>query len=100
MGHGRVITRRSGRFPVRTATHFAPRPVRSPGWSSLAARVSARELEVLQLIADGRGNREIARELFLSEETVKTHVQRALRKLHAESRAHAVAIAFRNRLIV
>jgi DNA-binding CsgD family transcriptional regulator len=31
---------------------------------------------------------------------VKTHVQRALRKLHAESRAHAVAIAFRNRLIV
>lgn len=93
---------RSARLAVRTVAHSAPSPVRSrsPVWPRTPDHVSARELELLQLIADGRGNRQIARELFLSEETVKTHVQRVLRKLQAESRAHAVAIALRNGLIV
>ena len=61
--------------------------------------ISVREIEVLQLIANGLGNREIARTLYVSEETVKTHVQRLLRKLSATSRAHAVAIAIRDGLI-
>jgi DNA-binding NarL/FixJ family response regulator len=61
--------------------------------------VSSREIEVLQLIANGLGNREIARVLFVSDETVKTHVQRVLRKLNANGRAHAVAIAIRHGLI-
>ena len=60
-----------------------------------ANRLSMRERQVLQLIADGFGNRAIAATLFVSEETVKTHVQRVLRKLDASSRANAVAIGIR-----
>jgi len=58
-----------------------------------------REIEVLQLISDGLVNREIGQRLFLSEETVKSHVRHLLAKLQARSRAHAVAIGFRRDLI-
>ena len=58
-----------------------------------------REIEVLQLISDGLVNREIGTRLFLSEETVKSHVRHLLAKLQARSRAHAVAIGFRRGLI-
>ena len=58
-----------------------------------------REIEVLQLISDGLVNREIGHRLYLSEETVKSHVRHLLAKLHARSRAHAVAIGFRRGLI-
>ena len=57
-----------------------------------------REIEVLQLISDGLVNREIGQRLFLSEETVKSHVRHLLAKLQARSRAHAVAIGFRRGL--
>jgi DNA-binding NarL/FixJ family response regulator len=59
-----------------------------------------REIEVLQLISDGLVNREIGTRLFLSEETVKSHVRHLLAKLQARSRAHAVAVGFRRGLIV
>ena len=58
-----------------------------------------REIEVLNLISDGLVNREIGKRLFLSEETVKSHVRALLTKLGARSRAHAVAVAFRRGLI-
>ena len=58
-----------------------------------------REIEVLQLICDGLVNREIGARLFLSEETVKSHVRHLLAKLQARSRAHAVAVGFRRNLI-
>jgi DNA-binding CsgD family transcriptional regulator len=58
-------------------------------------RVSRREVEVLQLIAEGQSTREIARRLWITEETVKTHVRRLLDKLGARTRAQAVAVAFR-----
>ena len=58
-----------------------------------------REIEVLQLVADGLVNREIGERLFLSEETVKSHVRHLLAKLQARSRAHAVAVGFRRNLI-
>jgi DNA-binding NarL/FixJ family response regulator len=58
-----------------------------------------REIEVLQLISDGLVNREIGVRLYLSEETVKSHVRHLLAKLQARSRAHAVAIGFRRNLI-
>ncbi len=58
-----------------------------------------REIEVLQLISDGLVNRDIGVRLFLSEETVKSHVRHLLAKLQARSRAHAVAIGFRRGLI-
>jgi LuxR family maltose regulon positive regulatory protein len=55
--------------------------------------LSERELEVLRVMSEGLGNREIAERLFVSEATVKTHVQRILRKLDAASRTQAVARA-------
>jgi DNA-binding NarL/FixJ family response regulator len=60
---------------------------------------TGREIEVLQLISDGLVNREIGQRLFLSEETVKSHVRHLLAKLQARSRAHAVAVGFRRGLI-
>ena len=58
-----------------------------------------REVEVLQLISDGLVNREIGVRLFLSEETVKSHVRHLLAKLQARSRAHAVAVGLRRGII-
>jgi DNA-binding NarL/FixJ family response regulator len=60
---------------------------------------SRRELEVLELVSDGLLNREIGNRLFVSEETVKSHVHSLLAKLAARSRAHAVAVGFRRGLI-
>jgi two-component system, NarL family, response regulator len=60
---------------------------------------SARELEVLRLIAQGRGNKEIAAALRVSDETVKSHVSNLMQKLHAQDRAHAVTEAIRMGLI-
>jgi DNA-binding NarL/FixJ family response regulator len=64
-----------------------------------AQEPTMREIEVLQLISDGLANREIGVRLFLSEETVKSHVRHLLAKLQARSRAHAVAVGFRRGLI-
>ena len=61
-------------------------------------RLSRRELDVLSLIAEGHSTREIAAALWVTEETVKSHVARVLRRLHARTRAHAVAIAYREGL--
>ncbi|HEY3102643.1 MAG TPA: response regulator transcription factor [Pyrinomonadaceae bacterium] len=55
--------------------------------------ITARELEILQLIAGGMSNREIAEKLFVSENTVKTHSSRLLDKLSAKRRTQAVQIA-------
>jgi DNA-binding NarL/FixJ family response regulator len=60
---------------------------------------TARESQVLQLVSEGLANREIGERLYLSEETVKSHVRHLLAKLQARSRAHAVAIGFRRGLI-
>jgi DNA-binding NarL/FixJ family response regulator len=62
-------------------------------------RPSERELAVLALIADGFNNQEIADRLFVSEETVKTHVRHVMNKLTARNRTHAVALAIRAGLI-
>ena len=69
-------------------------PLREP-----AQAPTGREIEVLQLVSDGLANREIGDRLFLSEETVKSHVRHLLAKLEARSRAHAVAVGFRRGLI-
>jgi LuxR family maltose regulon positive regulatory protein len=61
--------------------------------------LSAREAEVLRIMAEGLGNREIGKRLFVSEATVKTHVQRIIRKLDASSRTQAVARA-RERMLL
>lgn len=58
-----------------------------------AIALTSRETEVLELIAEGQSNRDIARALLLSEATVKTHVNRILAKLRVENRTAAVATA-------
>jgi DNA-binding NarL/FixJ family response regulator len=73
---------------------ITPVPLREVGQNP-----TNREIEVLQLVSDGLVNREIGHRLFLSEETVKSHVRHILAKLQARSRAHAVAVGFRRGLI-
>ncbi|MFD6610767.1 response regulator transcription factor [Micromonospora chalcea] len=80
----------------------APRP----GAGQRAARtprgavgLTERELQVLLGMAEGKSNAEIGRELFVSEDTVKTHARRLFRKLGARDRAHAVAAGFRAGLV-
>jgi DNA-binding NarL/FixJ family response regulator len=61
--------------------------------------LTARELQILELMAAGRSNREIAAELFVSENTVKTHSSRVFDKLNARRRTQAVQIAQEHGLI-
>jgi len=60
---------------------------------------SARELQVLQHLADGLTTDAVARALFLSPATVRTYAEHAMHKLEADNRVHAVAIAMRLGLI-
>jgi DNA-binding NarL/FixJ family response regulator len=62
-------------------------------------RLTDRELEVLRLVAQGLNNREIARRLFISENTVKNHVRNILEKLQLHSRMEAVMYAVREKLL-
>lgn len=62
-------------------------------------RLTERELEVLKLVARGLNNRDIARELFISENTVKNHIRNILEKLQLHSRMEAVVYAVREKLL-
>src|SRR5438270_3052980 len=64
-----------------------------------APALTSRELEVLRLVAKGMSNREIADQLYISENTVKNHVRNILEKLHLHSRMQAVMYAVREQLI-
>lgn len=66
----------------------APRQQRTP----LADLLSPREAEVMTIVATGAPNHRIAKQLFLSEKTVKNHINSIFSKLHAENRAHAIAL--------
>jgi DNA-binding NarL/FixJ family response regulator len=61
--------------------------------------LTAREREILQLLADGLSNADVAQRLFISQETVKSHVRHILAKLEADTRTQAVAIALRESII-
>ena len=68
--------------------------------ASLASKLTPRELEVLRMLADGLGQEEIARDLFISPKTVSTHIEHILQKLGVRTRAQAVALAYREDLLV
>jgi DNA-binding NarL/FixJ family response regulator len=77
----------------RVVAHFhEPRPTRTES-------LSAREMEVLALLAQGAANKEVARELLISERTVKAHVTGIFNKLGVSSRAEAVAVGLRQGLV-
>ena len=61
--------------------------------------LTPREREILGLLADGMSNADVAERLFISQETVKSHVRHILAKLEADTRTHAVAIALREAII-
>jgi DNA-binding NarL/FixJ family response regulator len=78
---------------------LAPDFLRQLAKPRTAGVLSAREREILQMLADGCSNREVSERLVVSVETVKTHVKHILAKLEAEHRTQAVAIGIRQSLI-
>jgi DNA-binding NarL/FixJ family response regulator len=82
----------------RLIERFVARPPVSEAAPALT-ELSPRELEVLQLVARGLSNAEIAAELILGEATVKTHVARILRKLAVRDRVQAVVFAYESGLV-
>ncbi len=88
-------------MPASTLNRFLalqPAPVRAP--STLTGQtLTAREIEVLRMLAEGLGNKMIARQLGISDHTVKFHVGSILTKLNAGSRTEAVTIGARQGLI-
>ena len=85
----------------RLITHYlATGPATSDGDRSQAlAALTPREVEVLRLVGRGRSNQEIAAELFVVEQTAKTHVSRVFAKLGLRDRAQAVVLAYETGLV-
>jgi DNA-binding NarL/FixJ family response regulator len=88
VGRVRVLLGRRNRHGSSVASPASP-----------IARLTPREREVVLLLAQGKGQDEIAAELFISPKTVATHIQRALGKLGVHSRAQAVALVHRAGLL-
>ncbi|MGY1826272.1 response regulator [Blastococcus sp. SYSU DS0541] len=82
---------------ISAFTRRAPVPTGSP--PAGLADLTPREVEVLELLAEGLSNAEIGRRLFVGEATVKTHVARILTKLGVRDRVQAVIVAFRSGLV-
>jgi DNA-binding NarL/FixJ family response regulator len=89
-------------FVARGGTYVDPRlrpALLSQRATQRAPTLSAREREIIGLLAEGLTGDEVAERLFLSTETVKTHIRNAMTKLEARNRVHAIAIALRDGLI-
>jgi DNA-binding NarL/FixJ family response regulator len=65
----------------------------------VAAPLTTREIQILSYIANGNTNKQVAYVLGISEQTIKNHISAILRKLNANDRAHAVALAIRNQWV-
>ena len=92
-----LISPRIAALVVGRLRELTPEPVPEPPEGR--APLSPREVEVLRLIAAGRDNPDIARELFISQSTVKRHVEAILSKLGVENRVQAAVAAVRRRLV-
>ncbi|GAI88097.1 unnamed protein product, partial [marine sediment metagenome] len=76
--------------------HIATRLISEFRQKGEEPKLSAREIQVLQLLGEGLTNNEIASRLYLSESTVRTYMGRLLDKLHLHNRAEAMAYAMRH----
>jgi DNA-binding NarL/FixJ family response regulator len=115
LGLSRVGLRADGRIPQQANAQLSSvGAAQSPAWSGAAPlagsqpttvrstvrelapiQLSMREMQVLTGMSQGKSNAQIGRELYLSEDTIKTHARRLFRKLGAKDRAEAVATGFR-----
>ena len=82
----------------RVRRQFVRRPAERTQQVS-APKLTEREMQVLRLVARGMNNRDIAKELFISENTVKNHVRNILEKLQLHSRMEAVVYAVREKIL-
>ena len=93
---GLKLTRKQERIVVKEVPVTVPVPMAEPFCHNEAKReelaITPREMEILELIAQGMSNREIAEKLFVSENTVKTHSSRVFDKLGARRRTQAVQL--------
>jgi two-component system response regulator DegU len=92
----------SGEYPINESLMTRPRVARhvlnqfrglTETMEGVAAPLTKRETQILTYVAEGNTNKEIAHILSISEQTIKNHVSAILRKLNANDRAHAVALA-------
>jgi DNA-binding NarL/FixJ family response regulator len=95
----------SGEYPINESLMTRPRVAKqvlnqfrgfTRTMEGVAAPLTKRETQILTYVAEGNSNKEIARILTISEQTIKNHVSAILRKLNANDRAHAVALALRS----
>jgi two-component system NarL family response regulator len=97
-GQSLISPSMAGKLLTEFAT-LARRNEEEPPRQVPAPKLTDREMEVLRLVAKGMNNRDIAKELFISENTVKNHVRNILEKLQIHSRMEAVMVAVRDKLI-
>jgi len=95
----------SGEYPINESLMTRPKVAKqvlnqfrgfTKTMEGIAAPLTKRETQILTYVAEGNSNKEIARILTISEQTIKNHVSAILRKLNANDRAHAVALALRS----
>ena len=86
----RAVARGESHIDPRVANAAEPAPPRE------RRSLTAREREVVQLLATGLTGEEIAGQLFLSSETVRTHIRNAMQRMDAHTRAHLIALAVRD----
>lgn len=94
-----MATALAGEDLVAPSLRRALRERTSAGGDNPPVLLTERELQVLHGMSQGKSNAAIARELFISEDTVKTHARRLFRKLEVNDRAQAVALGFRRGLV-
>jgi DNA-binding NarL/FixJ family response regulator len=97
-GQSLISPSMAGKLLTEFAT-LARRDAEEPPQQVPAPKLTDREMQVLKLVARGMNNRDIAKELFISDNTVKNHVRNILEKLQIHSRMEAVMVAVREKII-